>query len=56
MADQSGSAALQNTESKGKGKATEPETQDVSMDVEDSSSEEEIDEVSMNPEFTIISN
>jgi hypothetical protein len=34
-------------ESKGKGKAVaEPETHDVSMDGEDSSSEEELDEVS----------
>ena len=33
-------------DSKGKGKATaEPETKDVSMDTEESSSEEEVDEV-----------
>lgn len=55
MADQNGSANLKESvdqvqasvESKGKGKATaEPETHDVSMDGEDSSSEEELDEVS----------
>lgn len=51
MADQNGTAAQSiNTtqapvDSKGKGKATEPEAHDVSMDADDSSSEEEIDEV-----------
>jgi hypothetical protein len=48
MADSNGSASMQEniaSDSKGKGKATEPETHDVSMEVDDSSSEEEIDEV-----------
>lgn len=44
MADSS-SAAANTAESKGKGKATEPTT-DAGMDVDDSSSEEEVDEVS----------
>ena len=53
MADQNGSAAItQNvdsaqtvSDSKGKGKAAAVETHDVSMEGDDSSSEEELDEV-----------
>jgi hypothetical protein len=61
MADQNGSATLKEnvaqsgtiSEGKGKGKAAvEPQTQDA-MDVDDSSSEEEIDEVSHSSRFRI---
>jgi hypothetical protein len=64
MADQNGSATLKEnvaqsgtiSEGKGKGKgkaAVEPQTQDT-MDVDDSSSEEEIDEVSHSSRFRIL--
>lgn len=43
------SAPAENTDVKGKGKDTEPETTDVSMEAEDSSSDEEIVEVSRIP-------
>lgn len=50
MSDQNGSAALQQdnvpSTDKGKGKATESAAQDISMDEDESSSEEEIEEVS----------
>ena len=54
MADQNGTTMLKenvapaSSESKGKGKAAaaEPETHDVSMEGDDSSSEEEVDDVS----------
>jgi hypothetical protein len=63
MADQNGSATLKEnvaqsgtiSEGKGKGKgkaAVEPQTQDT-MDVDDSSSEEEIDEVSHSSRFRV---
>jgi hypothetical protein len=61
MADQNGSATLKEnvaqsgtiSEGKGKGKAAvETQTQDT-MDVDDSSSEEEIDEVSHSSRFRI---
>jgi hypothetical protein len=61
MTDQNGSATLKEnvpqsstiSEGKGKGKAAvEPQTQDA-MDVDDSSSEEEIDEVSRSSRFRI---
>lgn len=48
MADQSGAGNIESTnptDSKGKGKAVETTTQEVSMEGEDSSSEEEVDEV-----------
>lgn len=51
MADQNGSATMKENiqpagaESKGKGKAVEAQSEDTGMDV-DSSSEEEVDEVS----------
>jgi hypothetical protein len=48
MADQNGSASMKEAESKGKGKAAEP-AQEGGMDVDDSSSEEEVDEVSLMP-------
>jgi len=52
MADQNGSATVQGnvgasnptSDAKGKGKAVEPETHDVSMEGDDSSSEEEVDD------------
>ena len=54
MADQNGSAIKKNVnatttaiEGKGKGKAAaEPQTHDDGMDIDESSSEEEVDEVS----------
>jgi hypothetical protein len=54
MADQNGSAIKENVtatntaiEGKGKGKAAaEPQTHDEGMDIDESSSEEEVDEVS----------
>jgi hypothetical protein len=51
MSASNGSAIPQENvaEGKGKGKATEPETQDVIMEGEDSSSEEEVDDVSCLP-------
>jgi hypothetical protein len=61
MVDQNGSATLKEnvaqsatiSEGKGKGKAAvDPHTQDA-MDVDDSSSEEEIDEVSHSSRFRI---
>jgi hypothetical protein len=62
MADQNGSATLKEnitpsgtiSEGKGKGKAAvEPQAQDTSMDVDDSSSEEEVDEVIRSCKFRI---
>ncbi|TVY45782.1 Histone H2A.Z-specific chaperone [Lachnellula subtilissima] len=52
MADKNGSATLQEnggaanptSDAKGKGKAAEPETREVNMEGEDSSSEEEVDD------------
>jgi hypothetical protein len=58
MSDQNGSTTFHKenvdptnapSADKGKGKATEPATHDVSMDEEDSSSEDEVDEVSRTP-------
>lgn len=47
MADaaQGSAAAAQEPSDKGKGKSTEPAAHDVSMETEDSSSEDELDEV-----------
>ena len=53
MSDNTASMAKENvnltSDLKGKGKAAaEPETKDVSMDTEDDSSEDEVDEVRLN--------
>lgn len=52
MSDNTASMLKENVDSKGKGKAAaEPETKDVSMDTEDSSSEDEVDEVCDRSEY-----
>lgn len=63
MSDKNGSTLKENvdptevpSDSKGKGKAAaEPETHDVSMEGEDSSSEEELDEVRSNAPYFYLS-
>lgn len=52
MADTTqGAGSVQDTLNKGKGKATDPPTADV-METEDSSSEEELDEVRVDQHLT----
>jgi hypothetical protein len=52
MADQNGSSTVNDNtvaESKGKGKATvEPQTEDTGMDVDESSDDDVVDDVSIN--------